>query len=134
MAQEKPEKLFTYVTLLGEIGFADNNRDGRALLPDTGKPPAEAMQFYRSLAHVEKDGRLVIPELRDAKDPHEFYVGVDAFRAKVHQALGTKNPPPRQYTPGMIAASKTSAEIAKEKFNERKAQAQKSAKDHEQER
>ena len=106
MPDEKPEKLLTYVTVLGEIQFADNNRGGHMLLPDTGKSPEEAKQFYRSLAYEDKDGRLFIPELRDVKNAHEFFVGVDGFRAKVHEVLGTKNPPPRDYTPKMIALSK----------------------------
>ena len=34
MPDEKPEKLLTYVTVLGEIQFADNNWGGHMLLPD----------------------------------------------------------------------------------------------------
>ena len=106
MPDKEQEKLFAYVTMRGEVRFADKNPDGQILLPDTGKPPAEARQFYASVLQQHRDGRLYIPGLRDPQNAHQFFVGVDEFRAKVHEALGTKNPPPREFTPEMIALSK----------------------------
>jgi hypothetical protein len=105
MTEKTQEKLFTQVTLRGEILFSDNNRDGRSLLPDIGKPAEETKQFYRSMAEADKDGRLFVPELRDAKNVHDYYLGLDELRAKVHEKIGSVNPP-RQFTPGMIALSK----------------------------
>lgn len=107
MPEDEPEKLFAYVTLRGEVKFAEKQPDGQILLPDTGKPPADARQFYSSVLEKDKEGRLFLPGFRDdPKNAHQFFVGVDEFRAKVHDALGTKDPPPRQFTPAMIELSK----------------------------
>ena len=101
------ELVFAYVTVNGDLGFDNNNRDGRMLLPDTGKPPAEAMAFYRSQAKLdEKTGTFHFPELRQAKHAGEFYAALDALRHNIHCALGTRPLPPRQYTPEMIALAK----------------------------
>jgi hypothetical protein len=123
MTEKKQERLFTQVTSRGEILFSDNNRDGQNLLPDIAKPAEETKQFYRSMAEADKEGRLFVPELRDARNAHDYYLGLDQLRAKVHEKIGTVNPPPRQFTPGMIAlAKRLSAELEAKReaaFNER---------------